>query len=358
MVHKGQEELEATSNELASIVEARDNLKKELLDVYKKLESTSQELVDERKTVTTLNRELEALVKQLQMDSEARKALEADLDEATKSLDEMNKSALSLSKELEETNSRKDTLEAEKEMLSKALAEQQKITTEAHENTEDAQNLISRLQTERESFEMRSRHLEEELALAKGEILRLRRQISTSRSQKAKTLPRTNASPEVSQAPNEQPVNDNQNTSKVPAGSQYTAKRTTRRRKGAYNPQASNNNSLHAVGRGGLSQSTNTKPSSATSTTRSRKAVTLIEKWHHSSASEALNYCGSCGAGPVPALNNCCYYAQHRASSSLSTRRPNENRSLVRAVPATADGAERPGHKLVLATSPTRRPWP
>ncbi|MCL1462778.1 hypothetical protein M3J57_30025, partial [Klebsiella pneumoniae] len=91
MVHKGQEELEATSNELASIVEARDNLKKELLDVFKKLESTSQELVDERKTVTTLNRELEALVKQLQMDSEARKALEADLDEATKSLDEMNR---------------------------------------------------------------------------------------------------------------------------------------------------------------------------------------------------------------------------------------------------------------------------
>ncbi|KAG8051156.1 hypothetical protein GUJ93_ZPchr0009g1785 [Zizania palustris] len=51
----------------------------------------------------------------------------------------------------------------------------------------------------RESFKMRSRHLEDELALAKGEILRLRRQISTSRSQKTKTLPRTNAAPEISQ---------------------------------------------------------------------------------------------------------------------------------------------------------------
>ncbi|KAG8045882.1 hypothetical protein GUJ93_ZPchr0008g11394 [Zizania palustris] len=232
MVHKGREEFEATSSELASVVEARDNLKKELLDVYKKLESTSQELVDERKTVATLNRELEALVKQLQVDSEARKALEADLDEATKSLDEMNRSALSLSKELEDTNSRNDILETEKEMMSKALAEQKKITTEAHENTEDAQNLISRLQTERESFEMRSRHLEEELALAKGEILRIRRQISTSRSQRTKTLPRTNASPEISQAPNEHPVNDDQKTSKIAAGSPHTAKRTTRRRKG------------------------------------------------------------------------------------------------------------------------------
>ncbi|KQK03024.1 hypothetical protein BRADI_2g05090v3 [Brachypodium distachyon] len=239
------QELEATSSQLASVVEARDNLKKELLDVYKKFESTTQELVEERRTVTTLNRELEALAKQLQVDSQARRALEAELDEATRSLDEMNTSALSLSKALESTHSKNSTLEAEKEVLSKALDEEKKKTIQAQENSEDAQNLISRLQTERESFEMRSRHLEEELALAKGEMLRLRRQISASRSQNTKILPRTSAATETSSVPrtsaptetsqvaNEQPVNDrNQKTSEVASGAPYTVKRTTRRRKG------------------------------------------------------------------------------------------------------------------------------
>jgi chromosome segregation ATPase len=229
MVQKGQEELEATSIELASIAEARDNLKKELLDAYKNLESTTHELVEERKIVTALNKELEALAKQLQVDSEARKSLESDLEEATKSLDEMNNSALLLSKELESTHSRSATLESEKEMLRKALAEQTKITTEAKENTEDAQNLITRLETEKESFELRCRHLEEELALAKGEILRLRRQISTNSSQK----PRARGPPEANETLKEQPVNDyNQKTSGVVAGTPQPVKRTVRRRKG------------------------------------------------------------------------------------------------------------------------------
>jgi chromosome segregation ATPase len=201
--------------------------------VYKNLESTTHELVEERKIVTTLNRELEVLAKQLQVDSEARKALEADLDEATKSLDEMNNSALLLSKELESTHSRNDTLETEKEMLSKALTEQAKITTEAKENTEDAQNLITRLQTEKESFELRSRHLEEELALAKGEILRLRRQISTNSSQKPRAPPRPRGPPETNETLKEQPVNDrNQKSSGVVAGTPQPVKRTVRRRKG------------------------------------------------------------------------------------------------------------------------------
>jgi chromosome segregation ATPase len=168
----------------------------------------------------------------------------------------MNTSALSLSKALETTHSKNATLEAEKEMLSKALDEQKKITTVAQENSEDAQNLITRLQTEKETFEMRSRHLEEELALAKGEMLRLRRQISASKSQKTRILPRTSAptetspvpgtsSPteistvtrtnvptETSQAPNEQSVSNRNQNGEVAAGTPYTVKRTTRRRKG------------------------------------------------------------------------------------------------------------------------------
>jgi hypothetical protein len=57
-----------------------------LLDAYKKLESLTNELVKERKINATLNKELEALVKQSLIDSEARRVIEVDLDEATRSL--------------------------------------------------------------------------------------------------------------------------------------------------------------------------------------------------------------------------------------------------------------------------------
>ena len=77
------------------------------------METTAQELKEERTVVATLNRELEVLGNQMLKDSEARRALEADLDEATKSLNEMNKSALLLSKELENANSRTASLESE-----------------------------------------------------------------------------------------------------------------------------------------------------------------------------------------------------------------------------------------------------
>lgn len=128
---------------------------------------------------------------------------------------------------------------------------------EAQENCEDAQNLITRLQTERETFEMRSRHLEEELALAKGEMLRLRRQISASKSQKTRYVPRTSSSTETStaprassptetsnvprtsvptetsQTPNEQSVNDGtQKIGEIAAETPYTVRVKARRGKG------------------------------------------------------------------------------------------------------------------------------
>ncbi|XP_072964516.1 MAR-binding filament-like protein 1-1 isoform X1 [Typha angustifolia] len=215
VIKRREEELEVSFNQLKTVAEDHDKLKKELLEIYKKLESTSRELKEERKIVATLNRELEVLAKQVQRDSEARRALEADLDEATRSLDEMNKSALVLSKELENTNSMVANLEAEKEMLFKALTEQKNKTKESQENIEDAQSLITRLGGERDSFEKRSKKLEEELASAKGEILRLRRQIS------------------MNKPPNKQSVNDHhQKPKEVAAGTLPVKKTATRRRKG------------------------------------------------------------------------------------------------------------------------------
>jgi chromosome segregation ATPase len=90
VLKRAQEELEVTSNQLISVTEAHGDLNKELLDAYKKLESLTNELVKERKINATLNKELEALVKQSLIDSEARRAIEVDLDEATRSLNEVN----------------------------------------------------------------------------------------------------------------------------------------------------------------------------------------------------------------------------------------------------------------------------
>ncbi|CAL9159146.1 unnamed protein product [Musa hybrid cultivar] len=189
-LRRTKDELDITSKELKDVVADRKNLKEELVETYKKLEATVHEVTEERKMVSTLNRELEVLGKQMQRDSEALGALEADLDEATKSLDEMNKNALLLSRELESSNTLTTSLEAEKEMLFKSLSEQKNITKEAWENIKDAQNLILLLGSERESVEKRTRKLEEELAFAKGEILRLRRQISLEKESDDR-LPKT-----------------------------------------------------------------------------------------------------------------------------------------------------------------------
>ncbi|KAM0933433.1 putative transcription factor bZIP family [Dioscorea sansibarensis] len=220
-----KEELGAVSNELKNVMKDRESLKKELLGIYKKAEITAHELKEEKNLVATLNRELEVLGKQLVKDSEARKALESDLDEATKSLDEMNKSALLLSKELESSNSRASSLETEKEMLFQSLIEQKDITKEAQENLEDAQNLITRLGSDGENLEKRSKMLEDDLAAAKGEILRLRRQISSNKESR-------NSTNEHQGRNNEMP-STKKSTNDIPSSMPFSVKKTGgRRRKG------------------------------------------------------------------------------------------------------------------------------
>ncbi|KAJ6811281.1 MAR-binding filament-like protein 1 isoform X1 [Iris pallida] len=207
-----KEELTSTSIELKEMMEDRESLKKELLEIYKKLELAAEELKEERSTVVTLNRELEIIKKQMLEDSKARKDLEADLDEATKSLDEMNKSALLLSRELEISSSRIASFEAENEILLQSVVKQKDNAREAQENVEDAQNLIIRLGNERESLELRANKLEEDLASTKGEILRLRKQISLNK---------------------ESAEEDRSKRTKVVSATPFTAEKTvTKRRKG------------------------------------------------------------------------------------------------------------------------------
>lgn len=210
VLKKASEELQNVSHELEATAENRDSLRKELVNVYKKAEATANDLKEQKEIVSSLNKELQALEKQTSKDKEARKSLETDLEEATKSLDEMNRNALELSKNLEKANSQISNLEDEKAVLYKSLTEQKSIANESRENMEDAHNLVMRLGQERKSLDKRSKKLEEELASAKGEILRLRSQINSSKTLVNDENPRK--------------VEDN---NKVPV----TAKKTTRRRK-------------------------------------------------------------------------------------------------------------------------------
>ncbi|XP_021674375.2 MAR-binding filament-like protein 1-1 isoform X2 [Hevea brasiliensis] len=179
---KTKDEMQLMSHELAAVTENRDSVQKELIDVYQKAEVTANELREEKKIVSSLNKELQRLENQIMKDREARKSLETDLEDATKSLDEMNRNALILSGELEKANSRISNLEDEKEVLYKSLTKQKNASKEAQENMEDAHSIVLMLGKEREILEKKAKKFEEELAFAKGEILKLRSQINSSKT--------------------------------------------------------------------------------------------------------------------------------------------------------------------------------
>ncbi|KAK6912094.1 hypothetical protein RJ641_024187 [Dillenia turbinata] len=182
ILKKAQDELQIVSNELAAVVDNRENLKTQLLDVCKKAENAVTDLKEEKKVVAALNKELQALEKMMDKDKEARRSLETELEEAKKSLDEMNRDALILSRDIEMAKARISTLEDEKDVIYRTLVEQKNLSQVAQENMEDAHNLVMRLGQERETLDKRVKRLEEELAAAKGEILRLRSRIYSSKT--------------------------------------------------------------------------------------------------------------------------------------------------------------------------------
>ncbi|KAL3631859.1 MAR-binding filament-like protein [Castilleja foliolosa] len=174
LLDKSSEELRITSQELFDLVQKRDILENDFIDAREKAENAIFNLNEEKKIVFTLNQELKILENQISKERELRKSLESDLDEASKSLEEMNRNALILSRELEFANSRVSGLEEEKDAMLNALEGQKRYSREARENLEDAHDLVMSLGNERKSLETRGNQLEDELASAKGEILRLR----------------------------------------------------------------------------------------------------------------------------------------------------------------------------------------
>ncbi|CAL0308765.1 unnamed protein product [Lupinus luteus] len=178
---KTQEELRSVSIELKAAIENCDSLRREVNGICKVAETAAEDLEEEKKLVDSLNKDLHDLEKQFSEYKEARKSLEEHMNEATKSLEEMNRNAAILSTQLENAESLISSLENEKETLNISLSEQRNVTKETQENIEYAQNIIKKLGDERESLENRGKKLVEELSVAKGEILRLRSEINSSK---------------------------------------------------------------------------------------------------------------------------------------------------------------------------------
>ncbi|CAN1317429.1 MAR-binding filament-like protein 1-1 [Linum perenne] len=145
--------------------------------------------------ISSLHKDIQQVEQQILEDKEARKVLESDLEEATTSLAEMNRNALTLSRELEMARSKIVSLEDEKQLLNKSVAEQKNAVIEAKENMEDAHSMVLKLGKERESLEKKAKKLEDGLASAKGEILRLRSQMNSAKTAVTDQKPVVNEQP-------------------------------------------------------------------------------------------------------------------------------------------------------------------
>ncbi|KAL6539156.1 MAR-binding filament-like protein [Orobanche gracilis] len=176
------EEIENMSRELTALHKERGLLQKELVGAHEKAENAARELKEEKNISSDLKKELKVLENRISEVTEAKKRLDVDLQASTKSLDETNRHALAFSNDLEIASSWISSLEDERDAILKALDEQKRVSREAHENLENARSLVMKLRNARENSEKRGNKLEEELASAKGEILRLKTRMKESES--------------------------------------------------------------------------------------------------------------------------------------------------------------------------------
>ncbi|OMO52909.1 MAR-binding filament-like protein 1-1-like protein [Corchorus olitorius] len=79
---KTRDEMQTFAHELTVVIENRDSIQMELVDVYRMAKTISIDLNEEIKVVSSLHKELQALEKQIMKNKEARKSLETNLEEA------------------------------------------------------------------------------------------------------------------------------------------------------------------------------------------------------------------------------------------------------------------------------------
>ncbi|KAL6497044.1 MAR-binding filament-like protein [Orobanche gracilis] len=155
-----EQDSENLSEESKCAEEISNKLNQDLVSDNGEVESAIFDLNEEKKMTSCPNEGLEVLETQISKDGE-----------------------------LEIANSRISRLEDEKDAVFKALDEQKRASREAREDLEDAHNLVLRLGKERECLEKRVKKSEEELASAKGKILRLMSEIETTATGKVKMVP-------------------------------------------------------------------------------------------------------------------------------------------------------------------------
>eukprot|EP01018_Ginkgo_biloba_P039299 Gb_07855 [translate_table: standard] len=171
-------ELLFLNKKLKDSMDSYENLKGKLSQVSKTAETTIAALNEEKKVVAALSRELEASERTLLEEKEDRRLLQRDFEEATKSVDDLRSCLMSLSEELEAAKSQINFLDTEKASLYESLKEQKRLSQEVQESAENAKSVLARTGKEKEAYLKRAKKLEVELSSAKGEILRLRKQIT------------------------------------------------------------------------------------------------------------------------------------------------------------------------------------
>ncbi|KAH9298270.1 hypothetical protein KI387_029952 [Taxus chinensis] len=197
-VHEEQQTLSKLSSESDSVKKALNTSRNEILFLNKKLKDTtaSHEKIEEElskvcKTADTtfaalneqkqiaaaLGSKLESSERNLFEEKEDKRMLQRDFEEATKSMEDMRSCIMSLSEELEIAKSKTNNLEASKDSLYESLEEQKQLTKEVQEGAEHANKILMRFGKEKDAYLKRAKKLEEEISSAKGEILRLRKQI-------------------------------------------------------------------------------------------------------------------------------------------------------------------------------------
>lgn len=155
-----------------------ENIKQELSQARKTVEVTSTALNEEKKVVAALSQELEASEKSLLEEKEGRRVFHRDFEEVTKSMEDMRICLVSLSEELEIAKSKINSLETENASLYESMKQEKHLSKELQESAGHANKILMKLGREKETYVKKARKLEEELSSAKGEILRLRKQIT------------------------------------------------------------------------------------------------------------------------------------------------------------------------------------
>lgn len=197
-VHEEEETSRKLSSELGSVKKALDtsrneilflskkfkdsttsneNIKEELSKIHKTAETSFAALNEQKKMSAALSSKLEASERNLLEEKENNRMLQTDFEEATKSMEEMRNCIMSLSEELEIAKSKINNLEEERDSLYESLEKQNQLTKEVQEGAEHANKLLMRFEKEKDVYLKRAKKLEEEISSAKGEILRLRKQI-------------------------------------------------------------------------------------------------------------------------------------------------------------------------------------